>query len=431
MEMSSTLEKARAAREASLELAKADSALKDGALKAVADLLGERWVEVLAANRVDCDESEDKIGEALYRRLELNEDKVDTIIKGVKSVVRLQDPVGATLYSIELDKGLELYKVSAPIGVIGAVFESRPDVVVQISSLCLKSGNAVVLKGGSEAKHTNRMLYALIKTATEEAGMPEGWIQLVEGREAVTEMLALDEYISLLVPRGSNEFVRYIQENTRIPVLGHAAGVCHVYVDGKADLEKALAIAYDAKCQYPAVCNAMETLLIDKKCAKRFLPEIWERYRKAGVTAKGDDEACRMMGDIQKACDTDYGTEYNDLILNVRVVDGVREAVAHINRHGSGHTDAIVTEDTQAAHYFIDSVDSSSVMWNASTRFSDGFRYGLGAEIGIATGKIHARGPVGMEGLTTHKWILKGDGHVVADYKGKKYTHRRLRKKWE
>jgi len=424
------LDKARAARAASLELAKAPAKLRDRALKAVADALGERGAEILEANRVDCDAARGNISDALYKRLQLDEGKVDAMVKGVKSVIKLEDPVGKTLYAIELDRGLELFKVTVPIGVIGAVFESRPDVVVQISSLCLKSGNAVMLKGGSEAKHTNRMLYALVKTATEEAGIPEGWVQLLEGREEVSEMLKLGEYVSLLVPRGSNEFVRYIRENTRIPVLGHAAGVCHVYVDGDADISKAADIAYDAKCQYPAVCNAMETLLVDKKIAAKFLPRIWELYRKAGVTAKGDDETRRIIGGIQTASEADYRTEYNDLILNIKVVDGVEEAVRHINAHGSGHTDAIITENKDAAHLFIGSVDSSSVMWNASTRFSDGYRYGLGAEIGISTGKIHARGPVGLEGLVTHKWILKGGGHTVAGHGKRRYTHRKLRKKW-
>lgn len=428
--MDSTLSKARAARQASLELAKAPTKAKDDALEGMARVLEARRSEILDANELDCEQSRDSISEALYGRLQLSDDKLDTIIDGVRSVKALADPVGDTTYAIELDDGLELYRVTVPIGVIGAVFEARPDVVVQIASLCLKSGNAVMLKGGSEAKHTNRMLYGLIKAVTEEAGMPQGWIQLVESREEVSQMLGLDEYISLLVPRGSNDFVRYIQDNTRIPVLGHASGICHVYVDADADLAKAQDIAFDAKCQYPAVCNAMETLLIDEKVAKEFLPGIWDRFRKAGVSAKGDEAACGMLGELQKACEVDWGAEYNDLLLNIKVVDGVKEAVERINRYGSGHTDAIVTENKDTAAYFIDSVDSSSVMWNASTRFSDGYRYGLGAEVGISTNKVHARGPVGMEGLIIYKWILKGEGHTVTGYKNKKFTHRRLNKKW-
>ncbi len=429
--MESTEEKAAAARDAALKLAKTPTGVKDKALSRIAEMLEERREEILDANAQDCSESKDKISPALYKRLELGEDKIDRMIEGIEDLIELDDPVGETLYAMELGKNLELYKVTVPIGVIGAIFEARPDALVQISTLCLKSGNAVILKGGSEARHSNSMLYALIKTASEEGGIPGGWIQLVETREEVKEMLALDGYISLLIPRGSGEFVRYIQDNTRIPVLGHASGVCHVYVDGKADINKAVRIAFDAKCQYPAVCNAMETLLVDEKIAGEFLPRIWEEYGREGVSAKGDERACKILGDLKKACEVDWSMEYNDLVLNVKVVGGIKEAVDRINRYGSGHTDAIVTEDKKAARYFIDTVDSGSVMWNASTRFSDGYRYGLGAEVGISTNKIHARGPVGLEGLVIHKWILVGDGQTVADYKKKKYAHKRLRKRWK
>ncbi|MFH0861396.1 MAG: glutamate-5-semialdehyde dehydrogenase [Candidatus Altiarchaeota archaeon] len=428
--MVSTLEKAIHAKSASVEMAKASTDLKDRALERIAEVLLERKEEILEANAQDCRESKDKIGDSLYKRLELDEAKIDSIVEGVKSVVRLKDPVGETLYAMELEKDLEVYKVTVPIGVIGVVFESRPDALVQISCLCLKSGNAAILKGGSEAKHTNRMLYALIKTVTDDEGVPDGWVQLIESREEVAQMLKLEDQISLIIPRGSNEFVKHIRDNTKIPVLGHAAGICHVYVDREADLEKALRIAYDSKCQYPAVCNAMETLLIDRKIAKKFLPVVWGAYKAAGVSAKGDEEACRIVGDISAACESDWGTEYNDLILNVKIVDGIKEAVTWINRYGSGHTDAIVTEDEKTAKYFIGTVDSSSVMWNASTRFADGFRYGLGAEVGISTNKIHARGPVGVDGLVSHKWVLKGKGHVVGDFVKRKYTHKRLNRKW-
>jgi glutamate-5-semialdehyde dehydrogenase len=428
--MSTIVEKAAEALAVSHELSRASTDLKNRALDRVAEVLEERKAEILEANALDLKESKDKLSLALCKRLELTEDKIDLMVDGVRSVVKLKDPVGETVFATELDRGLELYKVTVPIGVIGAIFESRPDVVVQIGSLCLKSGNAVILKGGSEAKNTNRLLYAILKTAADEEGIPEGWIQLAETREDVSQMLKLDGCISLIVPRGSNEFVRHIKENTRIPVLGHAGGVCHVFVDRDADLEKAARIAYDSKCQYPAVCNAMETLLVDKKIAKRFLPQIWEQYKAAGVLVKGDEEACKIVGEFSKASDEDWGREYNDLILNVKVVDGVKEAAARINRFGSGHTDAIVTENEETAKYFIDLVDSSSVMWNASTRFSDGYRYGLGAEVGISCEKVHARGPVGLEGLVIYKWVLKGSGQVVADYEKRKYAHKRLSKKW-
>ncbi|MFH1403550.1 MAG: glutamate-5-semialdehyde dehydrogenase, partial [Candidatus Altiarchaeota archaeon] len=330
----------------------------------------------------------------------------------------------------ELDKGLELSRVTVPIGVIGAIFESRPNVVVDVGSLCLKSGNAVLMKGGSEALNSNRILYEIMKEASESAGIPEGWIQLLETREDVKQLLGLDEYVSLLVPRGSNEFVKYIQDNTRIPVLGHASGICHVFVDRDADLDMAEKIVFDAKCQYPAVCNAMETLLVDEKVAVEFLKRISAKFAKAGVEMRGDEGVCRLADGVIKAGEEDWSTEYNDLIVNIKLVSDISEAIERINKYGSGHTDAIVTENKDTAEKFMQSVDSSSVMWNASTRFSDGFRYGLGAEVGISTNKIHARGPVGLEGLVIYKWVLKGSGHVVAEYSGKnarKFTHKKLK----
>jgi len=429
--MASVVEKAASAKAASLELARASTDLKNRCLDGVADILEERKSQILDANAIDCKEAKDKISPALYKRLLLDEDKIDSMIDGVKSLVKLKDPVGETLYAMELDRDLEVYKVTVPIGVIGVIFESRPDALVQISCLCLKSGNAVILKGGSEAKNTNRTLFAVIKSVTEEEGLPEGWIQLLETRDDVSQMLKLDEYINLIIPRGGNEFVRHIKENSRIPVLGHSSGVCHIYVDREADLDKAVKIAFDAKCQYPAVCNAMETLLVDKKIAKKFLPLIWEKFKEAEVKGKGDDDARKIIEDLDEAKDSDWDVEYGDLKVNIKVVDGLKDAVKHINLHGSGHTDAIVTEDKAAAEYFMEAVDSSSVMWNASTRFADGFRYGLGAEVGISTNKVHARGPVGLDGLVIHKWLLKGDGHAVADYGKKKYTHKKLNKKWQ
>jgi len=428
--MPSVVEKASRAKAASIELAKASTDLKNRALDRVAEVLEERVEDILEANSTDLKEAREKAGSPQYQRLELTEEKIAQMVKAVKGLVRLPDPVGDTVYSMELDRDLELYKVTVPIGVVAVIFESRPDVVVQVGSLCLKSGNAVILKGGSEAKNTNRTLYALIKTATDEEGIPDGWIQLAETRDDVAQLLKLEDKVSLIIPRGSNELVKNIQANTRIPVLGHAAGVCHVYIDRDADHERAVRIAYDSKCQYPAVCNAMETLLVDRKAARKVLPPLWEKYRQAGVKGRGDEEACKILSELTLATEADWGTEYCDLIMNVKIVDGVKEAVERINRYGSGHTDAIVTENEETARYFIDTVDSSSVMWNASTRFSDGFRYGLGAEVGISTGKIHARGPVGLEGLVTWKWILKGRGHVVSDYDRKKYLHKRLNRKW-
>jgi glutamate-5-semialdehyde dehydrogenase len=329
---------------------------------------------------------------------------------------------------MELDKGLELYKVSCPIGVIGVVFESRPDALVQISTLCLKSGNAVLLKGGSEAGRTNRILANVTAEASVKAGLPDGWIQQLETRQDVAEMLALDEFIDLIVPRGSNEFVRYIMNNTNISVLGHAEGICHVYVDGKADVEMAVSIAVDSKCQYVAVCNAAETLLVDEKIAGVYLPKVKKALEEKGVEIRGCDKTRKLI-DVRAACEKDWETEYLDLILSVKVVKGINEAIEHINKYGSRHTDTTVTSDKTNACKFLESVDSANVFWNASTRFSDGYRYGLGAEVGISTNKIHSRGPVGLDGLVIYKWKLLGSGQIAADYSGrgaKKFTHKKL-----
>jgi glutamate-5-semialdehyde dehydrogenase len=351
----------------------------------------------------------------------------------VKSVANLDDVIGKTVYAMEMDRGLELYKVTCPIGVIGAVFEARPDVLPQISSLCLKSANAVILKGGREAKYSNRAFHELIRGETEKAGIPKGWIQLIEARREVKELLKFDDQIDLLVPRGSKSFIKYIQENTRIPVLGHVEGLCHIYVDERADLKKALDICYDAKVQYPAVCNAVETLLIHARIAGEFLPALAKRYREAGVEIRGCEKTLKFLPGIKRAVEKDWKTEYLDLIISIKIVNSVDDAIEHINRYGSKHTDAIVTQNRATAMRFLTEVDSSSVMLNASTRFSDGFRYGLGAEVGISTGKIHARGPVGLSGLTTTKYYVIGRGQIVADYLGpnaKPFVHRRLHREW-
>ena len=348
----------------------------------------------------------------------------------VESVAGLDDPLGRTAAARELDDGLELYEVTVPIGVLAAVFESRPDALVQIASLALKSGNAVILKGGSEASESNRALYECIADAA--GGVPDGWIQLIEAHEDVDRVLERDDAVDLVMPRGSSEFVSYIQDATQIPVLGHTEGVCHVYVDGDADLEMAADVAYDAKVQYPAVCNAVETLLVDDDVAAELLPALLDRYESAGVTVRGD-ERTRAVVDVEPATAADWDTEYGDLELSIRVVDDVFEAVDHVNRHGSKHTESILTEDPQTAETFMTGVDAASVFHNASTRFADGHRYGLGAEVGISTGKIHARGPVGLDGLTTTKYYLEGDGHVVAAYAGEdaaSYTHRELSATW-
>jgi glutamate-5-semialdehyde dehydrogenase len=438
--------KAKIAKEASLKLANATAADKNKALLRIADSIDKNRGQILAANKKDIELASDlvkegKMSKSLLDRLKLDDSEIDEIIKSVKDVAKLEDPVGKTLSAIELDKDLELFQVSCPIGVIGAIFESRPDVLVQISSLCLKTGNAVMLKGGSEARNSNEALFEVVtKASSKGGGIPEGWAQLLETREDVNEMLKLNEYIDLLVPRGSEEFVKYIQNNTNIMVLGHSEGVCHVYVDRDADLNMALNICYDAKVQYPAVCNAVETLLVDSAIASEFLPRMVEQYLKAGVEIRGCSKTLDFLADfkdvyepeqIKRASEADWHTEYNDLIISIKVVDGVDEAIGHINHYGSGHTDAVVTGNNKTALKFMQFVDSSSVMHNASTRFSDGFRYGKGAEVGISTYKVHARGPVGLEGLVIYKYLLVGKGHAVAPYIGpdaKEFTHKPLSK---
>ncbi len=436
--MSGVASKAMVARRASLRLANITTKTKNTALMNIASAISKNKEGLLRANAKDVQAAErilktGKLSKVFVQRLKLSDHKLRNLVEMVRSVARLEDPVGRTLYAMELDHGLDLYKVSSSIGVVGAIFEARPDVLPQISSLCLKSGNAVVLKGGREAKYSNEAFFELIRDVSERSGIPRGWIQLIEARREVRELLGLDGYLDLLLPRGSKQFVRYIQENTRIPVLGHAEGVCHVYVDEHADLEQALEVCYDAKVQYPAVCNAVETLLVHRAIASRFLLGIAERYHEAGVEIRGCERTRRILRGIKRATERDWRTEYLDLIISIKIVNGIEEAIEHINTYGSKHTDAIVTRDRKAALRFMTGVDSSSVMLNASTRFSDGYRYGLGAEVGISTGKVHARGPVGLEGLTTSKFYLLGGGHVVATYLGpsaKPFTHRPIPKRW-
>ncbi len=436
--MSGVVQKAKAARAASLKLANVTTEAKNTALRRVASEILKNRRALLEANARDVGAANrllraGKVSKAFVQRLKLSEDKLRDVAKMVRSVAELEDPVGKTLYAVELDRGFELYKVSCPIGVVGTIFEARPDVLPQISSLCLKSGNAVILKGGKEARLTNEKFCSLIRKTTERAGIPHEWIQLIEARRDVRELLRLEELVDLLVPRGSKELVKYIQDNTRIPVLGHTEGICHIFVDARADLERALDICYDAKVQYPGVCNAVETLLVHRAVASRFLPRLAERYRRAGVEMRGDARTRKILPGVKPATERDWRTEYLDLIISIRVVDSLQEAVDHVNTYGSKHTDAIVTSDRRAALEFLKGVDSSSVMLNASTRFSDGYRYGLGAEVGISTGKIHARGPMGLEGLTSTKFYLLGEGHVVTKYlgpKAKPFTHRPLRRRW-
>lgn len=424
---------AKAAKKASIKLSAASTDLKNKALMAIAENLDKRKEEIFKANEADLKISEENNLEMpLLKRLKFDAKKLDGVIEGIQSLVKLKDPVGETISTTELDKGLELYRVSCPIGVIGVIFESRPDALVQISTLCLKSGNGVMLKGGSEASNTNRILTEIIAEATKNAGIPEGWVQLLETRSDVNEMLKLDEYIDLIIPRGSNEFVKYIMDNSNIAVLGHADGICHVYADIDADLDMAVEIAFDSKTQYVAVCNAAETLLVHKEIASAYLPKLKAQMDKQNVELFGCAETCKII-EVQPANDTTWKNEYLDYKMSVKIVSGIEDAIDHINTYGSGHTETIITKDKVAAKTFIELCDSGNVFWNCSTRFSDGFRYGLGAEVGISTNKIHARGPVGLEGLLIYKWIMKGQGQIVTPYANgdKSFTHKSLGKKFE
>ena len=424
----STRTQAEQAKEASRRLATLSAAVKNAALLAAADALEAAEPRIRKANDADLDAARaDDLAAPLLKRLSFHGPKVADAARGLRSLASLPEPVGRVLSRTELDTGLVLTKETCPLGLIGVIFESRPDALVQISALCLKSGNAVLLKGGREARLTNRVLADIVADAVRGAGIPDGWMQLLESREEVSEMLAMDDLVDLVVPRGSNEFVRHIMATSRIPVMGHAAGICHVYVDRAARPEMALDIVEDAKCQYPAVCNAMETLLVHADIAPAFLPAMAERLRKRGVALRGC-ERTRKIIDCLPATDADWDAEYLDLILSVRVVDTLDDALDHIRRHGSGHTESIVTEDAVAAERFLAEVDAADVFWNASTRFADGYRFGLGAEVGISTSKLHARGPVGLDGLLSTKWKLRGGGHIVAPYADgtRAFTHRPL-----
>lgn len=425
-------QQAELAKEASIRLTALPANIKNKVLLAIANALKKNSRGILDANKKDTEDAKkSNLSKVLIKRLELDSQKIEEMAEEAKSVAKLEDPVGKVLSQVELDKGLMLYQVTCPIGVIGAIFESRPEAVVQISALCLKSGNAVILKGGSEAKNSNRILAGIISKTAEENGVPKGAVQLLETREEVSQMLELSNFIDLVIPRGSGSFVKYVQEHTKIPVLGHSEGICHVFVDKYADIKKALNLCFDAKCQYPAVCNAMETMLVHKDIAKKFLPLMIARFKKASVEVRGDEKTREIVMDIGKASENDWSTEYNDLIISIKIVKDLNEAISHINKYGSKHTDAIVTENKKNADDFMNRVDSASVMWNASTRFADGFRYGKGAEVGISTAKIHARGPVGLEGLVIYKYKLIGKGQVAEDYTGKnakKFRHKVIKK---
>jgi glutamate-5-semialdehyde dehydrogenase len=413
------------ARHAALMLAMASNADRSRALNEAAAEMEKRSAGIFEANARDVERSKSEgLASPLLKRLRFDEKKMAVVCDGLRQLARMPDPLGKTLYACRMDEGLMLRRVTCPIGVIGVIFESRPDALVQISGLCLKSGNAVLLKGGSEAALTNAALFDAIYSASLACGLPEGWAGLMETRQDVAQMLKLDELIDLVIPRGSNAFVRHIMDNTRIPVMGHAEGICHVYVDASADADMAVKVALDSKMQGVATCNAAETLLVHRDAARSFLPRMKEAFDAAGVEMRGCPETLGIIGG-KPASDEDWDTEYLDYIISVKVVDSLDGAIAHINRHGSRHTDAIVTADDGAAARFMLMVDAAGVFRNCSTRFADGYNYGLGAEVGISTGKLHARGPVGLEGLLSYKYLLDGSGQTMAEYAGggKRFLH--------
>lgn len=403
-------------KEDSPQMAALSLEVRNQALLAAADALLKEKEQIFAANQEDMDAAEQAgIPNAVMKRLKFDEHKLEDVLNGIQELVKLPDPLSKIQLARQLDEGLELYRVSCPIGVIGIIFEARPDALVQISSLCIKSGNCAVLKGGKETARTNKVLFRLIYDAVTAAGLPKGCMLQAEQHQEIDELLSCHDCVDLLIPRGSNQFVQYIMNHTKIPVMGHADGVCHIYVDEDFDMEKAVPIVVDAKTQYTAACNTMETLLVNRKSAEAFLPAAAKALTEAGVKLRGTEEVSRLIS-CEVMGEDEFNTEYLDLILSIKLVENLEEAVKHINTFGSHHTDCIITENQEHAQTFMQLVDSAGVYQNCSTRFADGFRYGFGAEVGISTGKIHARGPVGLEGLVTYKYKLFGKGHIVGDY---------------
>ncbi len=422
------LEKAEKVRLASIKISQTENQNRIKALNFMADYLEKNSKEILEANNEDYSNAEKKgISRALLSRLKLSKSKLNSGIEGVRKVGDLADPVNQVQIKRELSKGLILERKTVPIGVLGVIFESRPDAVMQISSLAIRSGNGVMLKGGSEANLTNTAIVKALQEGLNESGLDKNAICLLTSRKDSMAMLNLEKYINLIIPRGSNELVKFIQENTRIPVLGHADGICHLFIDIEANLEMALSVALDSKIQYPAACNAIETLLVHKDIAPAFLEKAIPLFNSNDVKLIGDKRSVEL-GLKYEASLEDWKTEYLDLILSIKIVDDLEEAITHIQKYSSKHTDGIITENSNTANKFMNVVDSAGVFHNCSTRFADGFRYGFGAEVGISTQTLPPRGPVGLEGLVTYKYFLKGDGNIVDDFSSGKaiYTHKDL-----
>ncbi len=422
------LEKADKVRLASIKISQTENQNRIKALNFMADYLEKNSKEILEANSADYLSAEKKgISSALLSRLKLSKAKLNLGIEGVRKVGELADPVNQVQIKRELSNGLILERKTVPIGVLGVIFESRPDAVMQISSLAIRSGNGLMLKGGNEANLTNTAIVKALQEGLKASGFDKNAICLLTSRKDSMAMLNLEKYINLIIPRGSNELVKFIQENTRIPVLGHADGICHLYIDIEANLEMALSVALDSKIQYPAACNAIETLLIHKDIAPAFLEKAIPLFNSNDVKLIGDKRSVDL-GLKYEASLEDWQTEYLDLILSIKIVDDLEEAITHIQKYSSKHTDGIITENLSTANKFMNEVDSSGVFHNCSTRFADGFRYGFGAEVGISTQTLPPRGPVGLEGLVTYKYFLKGDGNIVDDFSSGKaiYTHKDL-----
>lgn len=408
----------------SSKMAATTSEKRNSALKAIIAALLSNKEAILAANKKDLDEAgKSHVDVPVLKRLKFNEDKLNDVIRGIEDLISLPDPLGSVQMKRELDSDLLLIRESCPIGVIGVIFEARPDAMIQISTLCIKSGNCAILKGGSETLYTNREIFQTIYQAVIDSGLPKNCIFQAEARSEISELLSCHDSVDLLIPRGSNSFVQYIMNHTKIPVMGHADGICHIYADKDLDVEKAVKIIIDSKTQYTAVCNAAETLLVHKDAAEALLPVLSKAFREKNVEVRGT-AAVQQIIFCNNATEEDFKTEYLDCIISVKIVDDLEEAIVHINRYGSHHTDCIITENTATAEKFMQYVDSAGVYQNCSTRFADGYRYGFGAEVGISTGKLHARGPVGLEGLCTYKYKLFGNGNIVADYaEGRKSFH--------
>ena len=409
------LEVGAKARAAGRELAKAETGTKNAALFTLAERLIEEAEAILEANREDMRKARDSnLDAALLDRLELTPQRIEAMADGVRQVAALPDPVGTMTDLALRPSGIQIGKMRVPLGVVGIIYESRPNVTADAAALCLKSGNATILRGGSEAHHSNQAIAQCIRRALQRAGLPADAVQVVAttDRAAVGELLAMPQFVDVVIPRGGKGLVAFVAEHARVPVIKHLDGICHVYIDAQADHEKAIAIAVNAKTQRYGTCNTMETLLVDSAVADRTLPELGRIYRELKVELRGCERTRKFLPEAKPATEEDWRTEYLAPILSIRVVDGLDAAIAHINEYGSQHTDSIVTENYTRARRFLREVDSASVMVNASTRFADGYEYGLGAEIGISTDKFHARGPVGLEGLTSQKWVVLGDGQV-------------------